>query len=143
MRLFLLAAAASLSASSAAAQKPPRDEPADLMTALGIQRPDPARIAAAIEAAAAHPLGSTENPVRVGGPSGERAYIARLRCADGSRPRVGQRGSMGIGPFLMIVDAYPLDCGEAAPGRTTLMMDMYHPGHREDRPPPGFSIAPR
>ena len=143
MRPLLIAAAVSLAAVPAAAQKASRDEPIDLMTALGIQPPDPARVQAAIEAAAAHPLGSMENPVRVKGPPGERAYIARLRCADGRPPRVGQRGSMGIGPFLMIVDGYPLDCGDAAPGRTTLMMDMYHPDHREDRAPPGFSIVDR
>ena len=142
MRLLLIATAL-LTATSASAQKPPANDPIDLETALGVQRPDPARIEAAIAAAAAHSLGSRENPVRVGGPSGERAYIARLRCADGRPPRVGQRSNMGIGAFLMIVDAYPLDCGEAAPGRTTLMMDMYHPGHREDRAPPGFSINPR
>ena len=98
---------------------------------------------AAIAAAQSHPIGSAENPVRVGGPEGEHAYIARLRCGDGSAPRVGQRRSIGVGAFGSIVDAYPLDCGSAAPGQVTLIMDMYHEEHREDRAPAGFTILPR
>jgi excinuclease ABC subunit B len=39
-----------------------------------------------IAAAASFPLGSANNPVRVGGPSGEQAYLSRLRCSDGSAP---------------------------------------------------------
>lgn len=97
----------------------------------------------AVAEAAAHPLGSAANPVRVGGPHGERAYIARLRCADGSRPRIGQRGSAGVGAFGTIVDLYPLDCGAAAPGKFDLVMDMYHEEHRENRAPAGFGIDPR
>ena len=60
---------------------------------LGEMAPaDPLAEADAIAAAAAaHPLGTVENPVRVGGPQGARAYIARLRCADGSRPAVWTR----------------------------------------------------
>src|ERR1044072_5135138 len=37
-----------------------------------------------VAAADAHPLGSAENPVRVGGAEGERAYLARPRCPDGA-----------------------------------------------------------
>jgi hypothetical protein len=96
----------------------------------------------AIAEAAAHPLGTAKNPVRVGGPEGERGYIARLRCADGTRPRVGQRGSAGVGAFGSIVDLYPLDCGAAAPGKFGLVMDMYHEEHKEQRAPAGFTIDP-
>ena len=96
----------------------------------------------AVAEAAAHPLGTAKNPVRVGGPQGERGYIARLRCADGSRPKVGQRGSAGVGAFGTIVDLYPLDCGTAAPGRFELVMDMYHEEHKEQRAPAGFTIDP-
>ena len=116
-------------------------ETVDLMAAGVIG--DDADTARAVAAAAAFPLGSRENPVRVGGPEGERAYIARLRCADGSAPKVGGRGSAGVGAFGTVVDMYPLDCGAAAPGRIMLVMDMYHEEHREDRAPPGFTIAPR
>ncbi len=96
----------------------------------------------AVAEASAHPLGTARNPVRVGGPQGERAYIARLRCVDGSRPKVGQRGSAGVGAFGTIVDVYPLDCGGAAPGRFDLVMDMYHEEHKEQRAPAGFTIDP-
>ena len=97
----------------------------------------------AIAAAEAHPLGTRDNPVRVGGPDGERAYIARLRCGDGSLPRVGPRAGAGVGAFGTVVAGYALDCGAAAPGRTELIMDMYHSEHAEDRAPAGFNILPR
>ena len=97
---------------------------------------------AAIAAAQAHPLGTVDNPVRVGGPEGEQAYIARLRCGDGSAPRVGQPSTMGAGAFGSIVDGYPLDCGGAAPGRFTIVMDKYHEEHREERAPAGFTLLP-
>ena len=100
-------------------------------------------LAEALAAAAAHPLGTLENPVRVGGPEGERAYIARLRCADGRTPQVGARSAAGVGAFGTVVGAWALDCGSAAPGRTTLVMDMYHEEHVEDRAPPGFTIQAR
>ena len=144
MRLIPLILVGLALAVPAHAQKPDETEetPESLMSALGLA-PDPERLREAIAAAEAHPLGSRENPVRVGGPSGERAYIARLRCADGASPRVGQRGSAGVGVFGSIIDIYPLDCGSAAPGRVSLVMDMYHSNHREDRAPPGFTIVER
>lgn len=114
--------------------------PQGMMAEMGLA-PDQDDLAAAIEAAAAHPLGTRENPVRVGGPHGEHAYIARLRCSDGNAPRVGPRATMGVGAFGSIVDGYPLDCGSAQPGQTTLLMDMYHDEHAEDRAPPGFTLA--
>jgi len=100
-------------------------------------------LARAVAAASAFPLGTAENPVRVGGPDGARAYVARLRCADGSRPKVGQTGSAGVGAFGTIVDRYPLDCAAAAPGRFDAVIDLYHAEHAEDRAPAGFVIAPR
>ncbi len=143
MRILVFTAALVLAAPAAAQELGQRTRsPESILSELGLA-PDQDDLAAAIAAAEAHPLGSAENPVRVGGPPGERAYIARLRCADGAAPRVGQRGSAGVGAFGTIVDAYPLDCGVAAPGRVTLVMDMYHEEHREDRAPPGFTIVPR
>ena len=97
----------------------------------------------AIAAAAAFPLGSIQNPVRVGGPEGERAYLARLRCADGSRPRLGVRTDRGVGAFGSIVSGYVVECGGSAPVNTVLIMDMYNEEHREDRAPAGFTILPR
>jgi hypothetical protein len=94
-------------------------------------------------AAAAHPLGTLENPVRVGGPEGARAYLARLRCADGSRPQVGARTPGGLGAYGTLTERYPLDCGAAAPGRVTLAFDFYHEEHVETHPAPGFTLDSR
>jgi hypothetical protein len=143
MRILLLAAAL-LAAAPALAQPPlgaRTTSPEQMLREMGLA-PDQDDLREAIAAAAAHPLGTPENPVRVGGPQGERAYIARLRCGDGSIPRVGQRSNAGVGAFGTIVDVYPLDCGNAAPGRFSLVMDMYHAEHREDRAPTGFTITP-
>lgn len=96
-----------------------------------------------IAAAQAYPLGSAQNPIRVGGPEGERTYLARLRCGDGSAPGVGPRTDGGVGAFGSVVAAYTLDCGAAAPGRAALTLDMYHDEHREERAPPGFTIVAR
>jgi hypothetical protein len=90
-------------------------------------------------AADAHPLGTLENPVRVGGPEGERAYLARLRCADGNAARIGARREAGIGAFGSVVGAYEVFCGDAA-GR--IVFDMYHEEHVETRAPAGFTLRP-
>ncbi|MGS1016636.1 hypothetical protein [Allosphingosinicella humi] len=143
--LLASATAAALLAAPAFGMKPPREEspaPEELLRAIGYGV-DEGELKEAIAEADRHPLGTAENPVRVGGPQGERAYIARLRCADGAAPKIGQRGSAGIGAFGTIIDIYPLDCGAAAPGRTNLVMDMYHSEHVEDRAPAGFTITPR
>jgi hypothetical protein len=136
MRLsFLLAAALTVAAPAFGQELGQRTQrPETILDELGLA-PDQDDLRDALAAAAAHPLGSRENPVRVGGPEGERAYIARLRCADGSAPRVGPRSNDGVGAFGTIVDAYLLDW--------TLVMDMYHSEHLEDRAPPGFSILSR
>ena len=52
-----------------------------------------------VAAAAAYPLGTIENPVRVGGPNGERTYLARLSCVDGTPIHVGARSEAGQGGF--------------------------------------------
>ena len=143
LKLIPALAAALRVAAPAAAEPKPGDRtvtPEQMLRELGLS-PDQDDLREAIAAAAAHPLGTTENPVRVGGPEGERAYIARLRCGDGSQPRVGQRGNAGVGAFGTIVDVYPLDCGAAAPGRFALVMDMYHAEHRETRAPAGFTLV--
>jgi hypothetical protein len=144
MRLLSCLLAVSLLAGPGFAQElgERTQSPEALLAELGLA-PGQDDLAEAIAAAEAHPLGTRENPVRVGGPTGERSYIARLRCADGAMPRVGQRGSAGVGAFGTIVYVYPLDCGDAAPGRVELVMDMYHSEHAEDRPPPGFTIVSR
>jgi hypothetical protein len=140
--LFLAAALAAPAVAAAEDKIGERTaSPEQVLEMLGLGVSDEA-LDAAVAEAAAFPLGTSKNPVRVGGPEGERAYIGRLRCGDGSRPKIGQRASAGVGAFGTIVDVYPLDCGSAAPGRFDLVMDMYHEEHKEQRPPAGFSIEP-
>jgi len=92
-----------------------------------------------IAAANAYPLGTIENPVRVGGPEGERAYLARLTCADGTPLRVGARSEAGEGGFGAVASAYAVSCG----GTTRrIVFDMYHAEHVENRAPAGFNIRP-
>jgi hypothetical protein len=102
-----------------------------------------AEIRAAIAAADAHPLGSLANPVRAAGPEGERAYLARLRCADGRKPGIFARGQGGIGAYGSLVDLFALDCGAAVPGRVEIAMDAYQEEHQETRAPSGFAIEGR
>lgn len=144
MRLLFVLIAAALVAAPAAAQKPGdrTSTPGEVLGEMGSADPmaEAERIAAA---AAAHPLGSLENPVRVGGPQGARAYIARLRCADGSRPTVAARSAGGVGAYGTLTELYPLDCGAAAPGRVALAFDFYHEEHEEKRAPAGFVLDAR
>ena len=112
--------------------------PDQMMGALNRGSPEE-EMRALVAAAAAHPLGSAENPVRVGGPEGERAYLGRLRCADGSQARVGARREAGVGAFGSVVFAYELGCGAQA-GR--VVFDMYHEEHVETRAPAGFTLRP-
>jgi hypothetical protein len=140
-RLIALLATALL-ASAAAAEPKPGDRttsPEQMLSELGEVDSD---YDLAVAEAAKHPLGTKANPVRVGGPEGERAYLARLRCAGGARPSIGQRRSGGIGAYGTLTDMFILDCGAPAPGRYDLVFDMYHAEHREAAAPPGFAIDP-
>ena len=144
MRLFPLLAATALLAAPAAAQKLGERTAAPDQTLGQMGGADPLAEAEAIAAAAAaHPLGSLENPVRVGGPQGARAYIARLRCADGSRPQKAVPREGGVGAYGTLTQLYPLDCGAAVPGRVTIAFDFYHQEHVENRPAAGFAIDGR
>lgn len=138
MRLPILALAILIPATPLlAAQGSPRQ----MMEELGVA-PSRQDVARAVERARNEPLGSSRNPVRVSGVGGEHAYIARLRCGDGSRPRVGNRYNAGVGVFGSIVDVWPLDCGSATPGRFELVLDMYHDNYEETHAPAGFSLTP-
>ena len=94
----------------------------------------------AVAAAEAYPLGTLQNPIRVGGPQGERAYLRRLRCPDDSAPRIGQRSEGGVDTFGTITGAYVLACGV---NTVQIFFDMYHEEHVEDRAPAGFTLEPR
>jgi len=88
------------------------------------------------------PLGARGNPVRAAGPSGERAYLARLRCPDGQAPAFERVGSYGRGPHGNIIDGYEVRCGERGDS-TLVFIDMYHEGYVERRAIPGYTIVPR
>lgn len=132
---LLLAAAAPAAAQELGART---RSPAAMVAELGQLSPEDEMRALAL-AADRHPLGTVENPVRVGGPEGERAYLARLRCADGEAPRIGGRSDAGTGAFGSVVAAYQVSCAGQA-GR--IVFDMYHAEHVESRAPAGFSHRP-
>lgn len=135
MRLLALAFAAATFPASAQELGERTQRPEAMVPALAPGQDD---LAEAIAAAQAHPLGSRDNPVRVGGPDGERAYLARLRCADGSAPQVGERMDAGVGAFGTIIAAYPVRCGDA---EARIAFDMYHEEHVEARAPAGFTLT--
>ena len=137
--LALLAAPLLLLSSPASAQQlgAPTATPEEMLGQMD-EAASEAEMARLIAAAAAFPLGSIDNPVRVGGPQGERAYLARLRCEGGAPIRVGARVDSGIGAFGTVTAAYPVACG----GTTRrIVFDMYHAEHVEERAPPGFAIG--
>jgi hypothetical protein len=140
-KYILVLAALALAAN--ASPKPPREQsPAsrEILAEVGSGNSD-AELQRAIAAAAAHPLGSVENPVRVAGPEGARVYLTRLKCGDGSAPKIGAKGEGGVGAYGSIVDLYPIDCGAAAPGRLDLRVDIYHEENVETRAPAGFRFG--
>jgi hypothetical protein len=140
MRLLPLAAALFLLAAPAAAQRlGARTASPETMAAQMRQDSPEDEMRALVAAAEAHPLGTAENPVRVGGPVGERAYLAHLRCAGGDAPRIGARREAGIGAFGSVVGAYEVACGDAA---SRIVFDIYHEEHVETRAPAGFTLAP-
>jgi len=139
MRILLLLAAVSTLAAPAAAQRLGQRTASPQSMAQSLDRGSPdEELRQQVAAADAHPLGTVENPVRVGGPAGERAYLARLRCADGAAPRVGARREAGTGAFGSVVGGYDVTCGASA---LRIVFDMYHEEHVESRAPPGFILS--
>jgi hypothetical protein len=137
LNLSLILLLAACATRGPAPEKAPEGSPEALMDMLGGGRPKPRPNP---DELAKHPLGSQQNPVRVGGPAGERAYLARLRCQDGRFPEFERTGSFGIGPWGYILDGYSVKC--ASGQEAMVFMDMYHSTHREDRAVPGFTIEP-
>ena len=132
-------------AAAALQQRPPRQEspvPREMIAPAGAGNTDE-EIQQAIAAANAHPLGTPANPIRVGGPEGAHAYFASLRCSDGKSPRIGTARQSEVGAFGSLLQLYPIDCGNAAPGRVELNVDLYQEEHAETRPPAGFTIQRR
>jgi hypothetical protein len=141
MRIPLILAALTLAA-PAAAQQPrlgQRTTSPEAMAAQLSQASPEEEMRALVAAADAHPLGTPANPIRVGGPQGERAYLARLRGPGGAAPRIGARREAGVGAFGSVVAAYEVICGETG---NRIVFDMYHEEHVEARAPAGFTVTP-
>jgi hypothetical protein len=140
MRIEIIASMLGMSllcGTPALAEKP--NEGRDMMRGLGFGGLKGKKLQKAIERAEAFPLGSEQNPVRANMPQGERAYLSRLRCADGSAASFERAGSVGDSPYGNIMDLYRVQCGGAAPAK--VYMDMYHSGE-ETRSIPDFTIQP-
>lgn len=136
--ILLVAALAAATPASAQRLGARTNSPEAMVAQLNPASPEE-EMRALVAAADAHPLGSIENPIRVGGPEGERAYLGRLRCADGAAPRIGGRSGAGVGAFGSVVAAYPLNCSATS---ARLVFDMYHEEHVETRAPAGFTLIP-
>lgn len=103
-------------------------------------------------AVAPAPLGSFANPVLAGGVFGEREFLMRVRCADGTAVEVISRGSVIPRPDSTgrapgdghILDAYRVRCpdGEGGTREDTIYLDMYHGGARERGPMPPYTVLP-
>jgi hypothetical protein len=140
LSLAILAGAASAQQPQAQSRQPALGQrtqtPEALFQDMVSETPEQ-EMARLVTAANAYPLGTIENPVRVGGPEGERAYLARLTCQDGTPLRVGTRSDAGQGGFGAVASAYAVACG----GTTRrIVFDMYHAEHVETRAPAGFNI---
>jgi hypothetical protein len=151
IRMIALAGGAAL-ALSACSPAPGGSRPGTASSAAPRERPNPSRdmmqslggglrggaLRDAIARAEQHPLGSNLNPVRENQPQGQRAYLSRLRCADGTAPSFFRAGNVGAGVFGYIVDLYKVTCAGQPP--VDIFIDMYHSGP-ENRPVPGFTIV--
>ena len=143
MRTPLIAALLILAAPALAQRQPrvgARTTSPDAMVAQMNPASPEEEMSQLIAAADAHPLGSQENPIRVAGPEGERAYLARLHCADGAAARIGARREAGIGPYGSVVGAYEVIC---TGGTSQIVFDMYQEEHQESRAPAGFTLSGR
>lgn len=144
LRYTLQLAAASLAfvpLTAGMAQSTERGEPNGsqrMMESFGQEIPSDAQYEKMVRKAYKSPLGSKANPVRADEPQGQREYLSRLRCQDGSRPNYKRAGNVGPGVYGYIVDAYVVNCGDAAPGNTEIYMDMYHGGYVEQELVKGF-----
>jgi hypothetical protein len=138
-KLAAIALLALVGASPAAAQRlGARTTSPEAMVAQMDQGSPDEEMRRMIAAAEAHPLGTVQNPVRVAGPEGERAYLGRLRCANGSNAAIGPRSNAGVGAFGSMVAAYDVTCGGE---RHRVVFDMYQEENVETRAPAGFSLA--
>jgi len=85
-------------------------------------------------------LGTEQNPVRVSGPEGSRAYLSRLICDNNEIVSAfARQGSAGISPYGTMMDVYVVICDtNKGAVEHTLFIDMYHNDYEEQRPAKGF-----
>jgi hypothetical protein len=140
MKGLVCAMGLALMAAGCAASPAPAGGDLSLDDLMGGGRAKGGDLQARIGKAGASPLGSEANPVRVNMPEGQRAYLRRLRCADGAQPAAERAGSYGFGPFGSIIDGYRVKCPAAAEP-VVVFMDMYHPDHDETAAPAGFTLV--
>jgi hypothetical protein len=141
MRLFLPVLFAAILTPPALAAPPRKESPAprENLQSFG-QGSSDEEMAKAIVAANAYPLGTLQNPIRVAGPDGAHAYLARLRCADSSTPAIGREAPGSTDAFGTLTTIVPVTCGTGPPA--PLVFDFYQEEFRETRPAQGFSLAP-
>lgn len=137
MRITMTAAAFAMALVGAPATAQEVNDIARKVIGMGAPILTGEKLREAIAGAASFPLGSEQNPVRADGPPGQRAYLSRLRCPDGTAPAYVRGGSTGEGPYGSILDVYNVSC--AGQQASEVFMDMYHK-HEESRPITGFRM---
>jgi hypothetical protein len=85
-------------------------------------------------------LGSWQKPVKCHLPSGERAYLDRLRGPDGLPVSYERIGSHGKGVYGNIVDGYVVISQDDSVG-CIIYMDMYFSGYAETEAVDNFTIV--
>jgi len=121
-------------------------------TAAGGAPPGAPTPHAEVAATPATPLGSSQNPVLAGGVFGEREFLMRLRCPNGTAVAFVRIGSFGSRPDSTgprqgdahMLDGYRITCPDREGGthESTIYLDMYHAGHRERGPLPPYTVLP-
>lgn len=86
-------------------------------------------------------LGSSANPVKAAGPSGQWDFLSRLKCPGGISPSFERYGSFGRAADQHTLDGYDVICAEDGV-HAFVFMDMYHPEHRERGALPPFEVLP-
>jgi hypothetical protein len=89
----------------------------------------------------ASPAGSRKNPVVCAGRPDEFAYLARLRCADGTAPHWRRVGDAPTGPYGAPLDRYLVRCVRLD-WETHVYFDRRHRPIESMPEPDGFALAP-
>lgn len=85
-------------------------------------------------------LGSKLNPVRCDKEKGVKQYLERLRCKKGQPVLYERTGHGGPNHEQHYLDRYMIKTSDGSVA-VEIYMDMYYPGHCENRPIKGFKMA--